>query len=505
MANWTQFFETEHLKADLKGRSVRGGAATLGGQGVYFVVQTASTMILARLLTPADFGLIAMVTAVTGFASLFKDLGLSMATVQKAEITHEQVSVLFWVNVAVSLMIALITAASAPVIAWFYGEPRLTAVAMALSLAFILGGLTVQHQALLRRQMRFTVLAVIPILSTAVAALAAIVSATLGLGYWALVVMELVLAFTNAAAVWIASPWRPGLPSRHAGVRGMVAFGANLTGFNILNYFTRNADSVVVGYALGSGPLGIYSKAYGLLTLPIRQINSPLTGVMLPALSRLQSDPEKYRNYYLRALAGIAMITMPIVSLLFVIADEVVLIVLGDQWISAVSVFRLLAPAAFLGSVNFAPGWLCISLGRPGIQLRWSMLSAPVTVIAFLVGVNWGVGGVATAFSATWCVLFVLLLAWASRGSPVRFRDILCSLVVPLIASVVAAAMTGAVLMWFGLEGLVAIRFVAALLIFGVSYLCCVMATSAGRELMRFLKDLPSLMRTKQIVTTGRQ
>jgi len=171
------FFDTEHLKAEL------------AGQGGRFLIQMVSTVVLARLLTPADFGLIAMVTAVTGFASLFKDLGLSMATVQKAEVTHEQVSVLFWVNVAISVLIALITAALAPVIAWFYGDPRLTAVGMALSLAFVFGGLTVQHQALLRRQMRFTALAIIPIVAMVAAVMAAIISATLGAGYWALVIM----------------------------------------------------------------------------------------------------------------------------------------------------------------------------------------------------------------------------------------------------------------------------------------------------------------------------
>jgi len=215
---YTEFFETEHLKLDLKGRSVRGGAATLAGQGGRFLIQMVSTVVLARLLTPADFGLIAMVTAVTGFAEFFKDLGLSMATVQKAEVTHEQVSVLFWVNVAMSVLIALITAALGPVIAWFYGDPRLATVTVALSLAFVFGGLTVQHQALLRRQMRFTALAIIPVIAMAAAVMAAIIAGSLGAGYWALVIMELTRAATSAAAVWLVCRWWPGLPTRGAGV-----------------------------------------------------------------------------------------------------------------------------------------------------------------------------------------------------------------------------------------------------------------------------------------------
>ncbi len=149
------FFDTEYLKADLKGRSVRGGAVTMAAQGIKFFLQIGSTVVLARLLTPEDFGLIAMVTAVTGFVMMFKDMGLSMATVQRAEIDHAQISTLFWINVVLSLAFMLLTATLAPAIAWFYSEPRLTWITLALAGAFIFSGFTVQHQALLRRQMNF--------------------------------------------------------------------------------------------------------------------------------------------------------------------------------------------------------------------------------------------------------------------------------------------------------------------------------------------------------------
>ena len=227
------FFDTEYLKTDLKGRSVRGGAVTMAAQGVTFFIRMGSTMVLARLLTPQDFGLIAMVTAVTGFVVMFKDMGLSMATVQKAEINHGQISTLFWINVVLSLGVMLVTAALAPAIAWFYGEPRLTWITLALAGAFVFGGLTVQHQALLRRSMRFGTLALIGIIGMLVGIVAAIIAAWYGAGYWALVIMQLSGAIAGAIAVWVACGWRPSLPVRCSGVREMLAFGGNLTGFNI--------------------------------------------------------------------------------------------------------------------------------------------------------------------------------------------------------------------------------------------------------------------------------
>jgi len=203
----------------------------MAAQGVRFFLRMGSTVVLARLLTPQDFGLIAMVTVITGFVMMFKDMGLSMATVQRDEVNHAQISTLFWINVGLSLCVMLLTAALAPVIAWFYGEPRLVWVTLALASAFIFGGFTVQHQALLRRQMRFGTLAVIGIISMVVGIITAIIAALSGAGYWSLVLMQLATAITIAIGVWVGCDWRPGLFVRRSGIRKMLAFGGNLTGF----------------------------------------------------------------------------------------------------------------------------------------------------------------------------------------------------------------------------------------------------------------------------------
>ena len=435
------FFDTEYLKADLKGRSVRGGAVTMAAQGARFFLQMGSTIVLARLLTPQDFGLIAMVTAVTGFVMMFKDMGLSMATVQRATIDHRQISTLFWINVVLSLCIMLVTAALAPGIAWLYGEPRLTWITLALAGAFIFGGLTVQHQALLRRQMRFGALALVEIISMSVGIAAAIITASYGAGYWSLVVMQLARAISIAVAVWFACDWRPGLPQRRAGVRKMLSFGGNLTASHILIYLVRNLDNILLGVVWGAGAVGLYSKAYGLLMLPIRQVNGPLTAVAIPALSSLQNNPDGYHRYYVKAIAILAFLSMPLIVFALCSAKEVVLLILGQQWVEAIPIFRALAPAAIMGSLNVVTGWGFVPLGRTDRQLRSSCFGSTLTIIAFFIGLRWGALGVAVAFSSAVLIKRLPQIIYAYHGTPLRLIDLGSVLWRPALACLIAAAM----------------------------------------------------------------
>ena len=434
-----EFFSTEHLKTDLKGRSVRGGAVTMGAQGARFFLQMGSMVVLARLLTPEDYGLIAMVTVVTGFVAMFKDMGLSMATVQRAEVNHGQISTLFWINVLLSLGLMLVTAALAPAIAWFYGEPQLVWVTLALAGAFIFGGLTVQHQALLRRQMRFGSLGLIQIVSMLVGVITAIIAAFYGAGYWALVFMELVTAITSAIAVWVVCGWRPGKPVRGSGVRPMLAFGGSLTGFSFLNYFTRNADNVIIGYALGSGALGYYCKAYNLLTLPIRQVNGPLSSVAIPALSVLQKQPEEFSQYFRKAVGLVAFLSVPLIVFVIVFAEDIIHLVLGDQWQESVPIFRALGPAALMGAWNVAPGWLFVACNHTTALFRYGLVSAPITILAFLIGVQWGAVGVAYAFSITFWTLYIFIIPYACYQTPVKPADFISSIWRPVLAAICAA------------------------------------------------------------------
>jgi len=433
-----RYSRPDALSENLRTHSVRAGAATLLAQACKFAIGIGSTAILARLLTPRDFGLIAMVLALTGFVDRFRDMGLAVATIQRPEITHRQVSTLFWVNTSFGAALTLAMTLVAPAIAWFYGEPRLKAVTIALAVTFLLGGLSIQHQALLRRQMRFGVLAVVQVGSVLAAAVLAVAAGWAGLGYWSLVVMQIVAALVNMLGLLSACAWRPSLPTRGAGIRAMLSFGGTLAGSNMLQYLIRNCDNLLIGWRLGAESLGLYSKAYQLLLLPISQLNVPLTGVAIPTLSRLQAEPDRYRLYYQRGVQLLVTVGMPLVVFTFVAADEIVSVVLGQQWTGAAAIFRALAPAAFVDTFAVATAWVFVSLGDVRRQFRWMLFSAVVILTAFCIGLRWGVIGVASAFSVCQCALVFPAVAYCFRRTPLRGRDLAAVLWRPAVCAAVA-------------------------------------------------------------------
>jgi O-antigen/teichoic acid export membrane protein len=435
-----KYFRTDHLKDDLKRRSVRGGAVTMVAQVFKFSFSLGSNVVLARLLTPQDYGLIGMATAVTGFVTLFKDLGLSMATVQKEEINHEQVSNLFWVNLALSVTTALIAVAIAPGIAWFYHEPRLIWITLALAIGFIIGGLGVQHSALLNRQMQYKVLMFNDVLSMLLGIASAMVAAWYGLGYWALVIMPLVSGIVGTVGVWIACDWRPGLPGRRNGTRAMLAFGGHLTGFSTVNYFARNLDNVLIGKYWGAQQLGLYAKAYQLLLLPLNQINAPISAVAVPTLSRLQSDPQQFRNYYLKALSIVAFLTMPIITFMVVASEEIIGLLLGSQWRDASLLFRLLSISALVQPTCNTTGWLYISRGRTDRMLKWGLLSSSWLVTSFFVGLPHQASGVAFSYAIAMLLQAAPCIYFATRGTSITMLDVLQAVMQTFISSFIAAA-----------------------------------------------------------------
>ncbi|WP_375513808.1 lipopolysaccharide biosynthesis protein, partial [uncultured Nostoc sp.] len=433
------YFNTDHLKADIKGRSVRGGAVTMGAQVFKFSLNLISNVVLARLLTPQDYGLIGMVTAVIGFVSLFKDLGLSMATVQKEEINHQQVSTLFWVNVALSVFTTLVALALAPVIAWFYHEPRLIWITLALLSGFIFSGLSVQHNALLNRQMHYKALMLNDVIAMLFGVIAAIIAALCGLGYWSLVIFPLVSGFVNTIGLWMTCTWRPSAPAWQSGIGSMLAFGGNLTGFSTINYFARNLDNVLIGRFWGAQQLGLYAKAYQLLLLPINQINAPITAVAIPGLSRLQHEPQKFRRYYLKAISMIAFFTMPTITFMIVASEEIIVFLLGSQWRDASTIFRLLSISALVQPICNTTGWLYISRGRSDSMLKWGLLSSSWLVISFFIGLPHQAFGVALSYAIAMLLQAVPCIYFATRGTSITILDVLQVIKETFISSVVAS------------------------------------------------------------------
>jgi O-antigen/teichoic acid export membrane protein len=434
-------FQTTDLRADLGRRSVGGGAVTMAAQAVKFVLALGSTAILARLLSREDFGLIAGVLAFIGLADRFKDLGLPMSTVQREEISHAQVSTLFWINAGLAGALAALAAGAAPAVAWFYEEPAMIAVTVALATTILAGGLTVQHQALLRRGMRFARLAGLEVAALLLGATAAVVAAAAGAAYWSLVVMQVVVALINLAGVWLLCPWRPGRPVRGSGVRPMLVFGGYLSGKGLLQYASKSLDKMLVGRYCGADSLGIYSKAWQLLLLPVQQLSLPLTGVAVSTLSRLQHDPARYRAFLHAGVQVLVFFSMPLVVILFVAAEELVLAVLGPAWMDVVPVYRVLAPAALMSTFNAATGWVYISWGHTRRQFRWVAFSSVLQMLAFLAGLPWGTIGVAAAFSIAVVILRLPGLAYCFKGTPLRVAPFLAVIGRPAAASVVAGGL----------------------------------------------------------------
>jgi O-antigen/teichoic acid export membrane protein len=437
-------FQTDHLKVNLGGRAARGGVVAITSQGLKFIIMLTATSVMARLLTPQDYGLIGMVAVVTGFVSMYKDLGLSAATIQKSEINSEQISTLFWVNVALSLAIVLVTVALAPLIAWFYGEPRLTAITIVTSIGFLISGLTVQHEALLRRQMRYLALATIGVSSVFMGYVVGILMAWRGFSYWALVGSQLALIITGTGLTLLLCRWVPGLPRRNTGVRSMIKFGGNLTGFTTINYFSRNLDNLLIGRFAGAQQLGLYSRAYQLMLLPLDQINEPITSVAVPSLSRLMDSPDSYRRAYLRMLEKIAMLTMPGVVLMILTSDWIIHVLMGPQWDGAVRIFVILGISALFQPIANTTGWLLISQGRTHHLLKWGLMSGPIIVASFLIGLPWGAVGVAAAYAcARVCVVDPLLYWFVGREGPVRTIDFYKTMA-PFVAASLFALLAGA-------------------------------------------------------------
>lgn len=441
-ANDTEALPGDGKTQDLRRRAIRGGAITIASQFAKLAITMISTVVLARLLTPNDFGLVAMVAAVTGVLALVQDSGLSMATVQKSHVTRELISSIFWINVALGSIVSLLCVVLAPVLAALYREQRLSAIGIAIASTFIIDAIGAQHMALLRRQLRMKAIAAVDILSTAVGVAVSIAMALVGFGYWALVGMRIATSFASTLGCWIAESWRPSRPAkpRHgSGVGSMLRFGGFLSGFNLVNYVFRNIDNVLIGWRWGAGPLGMYQKAYGLLMLPINQVNSPISGVAIAALSRIQDDPPRQRRYFIGGYSITVAVVVPIVVGGAVFADAIIRFLLGDQWLEAVDIFRYLAPAALIGALLNPFGWLFISTGRVDRQFRAALVWTPVVTAAFAIGLPYGPEGVAIAYSVISALLAIPLCFYAVHGTTIKPRDIVVAIRLPMLAGLAAA------------------------------------------------------------------
>ncbi len=397
-------------------------------QLIKIVVQFGSVIILSRLLLPSDFGMVAKVAPICGIAALFLDIGLSQVTVQKDNLRHEEANAFFWINVAVSMFLMLILIALSPVVGWFYNDPRVIPLTIAMALLILLGGMGNQHGAILRRRMEFKTLAVIDIMGTFGALFSSILFAVIYKSYWALFAGVVAGTFIPVAGVWIATKWKPSYPKSVQGIRSMLKFGAGISCYNISIYFSRNIDNLLIGHRWGDRSLGLYDRAYKLLLFPLTRVIDPIGGSLIPLLSRLKTDSESYRGIILSSIEQISLLVWPGIICAIVYVDDLVPLFLGKNWEGVEMIFLPLAVAAMLQSINTAGNWVFISLGRSTDYGKWGIFVATTSVASFVIGLPYGASGVATAYAISEVIRTPLLWAYATSKGPIKWQDVMGTL-----------------------------------------------------------------------------
>jgi len=429
---------------NLRQRTLMGlgwnGAARLLGQ----LLQLAATVILARLLSPKEYGLLGMVLVFTGFASFVADMGLGASIIQRSTVTERHLNSVFWLNVATGLALTAVFALAAPLIARFYQEPQLRLLTAAIALSFFLGSLNVVQVALLDKALNFRTKFWIETVSSVASGAVAVVLAFSGAGVWALVGQTLTQAAVRVLMMWSQSSWRPAWSFDFAAIRELMRFSGHLVGFGVVIYWSQNVDKLVIGRWIGSAALGIYSLADKLMRLPIASVTDVTTSVMFPALSFIQDDVESVRRAYLRATRMIALITFPAMVALGVLAEPAILVVYGPKWRGSIVILQLLCFAGLVQSATNTAGWIFMSQGRTDVLFRIGIYTTAVRAIGVLIGSHWGLMGVAWAY-VLGGYLFVWYPVWSRAGRIVNlsFTALLRNVAGPLGC----AALMG-VLLW---------------------------------------------------------
>jgi polysaccharide transporter, PST family len=475
----------------LRRAAVRGAGVMVFAQGVSFAVQLAATVVLARLLTPADFGVVTMVTTFSLLLCSFGLNGFTETILQREEVTHFLASNLFWINIGAGVVLTLAFAALGPLIALFYHDPLVTHVVEGMSLTILAASGSVIHLALMNRAMRFAAVSANGVVARAVCIIVSIILALAGWGYWALVVGNIALQLSTTVGAWLMCRWIPGRPRRVPGTGACVKFAINVYSRFSFSYFSGNTDNLLVGWRFGAGALGLYKKAFDLFFVPVCQLLSPMSAVAVTTLSRFNRDRTQYQRYFLSGLSVLALLGMGIGADFTLIGGDLIRLILGPNWAEAGRIFAFFGPGIGVMLLYNTHGWIHISIGRPDRWFRWAVIEFLCTAGLFLILLPWGPRGIALAWTVSFFVL--MLPAFWYAGKPIGFGvdSVLAVVWKFFVASVVA----GGSVAWLihimrpfaatpGALGAFA-RLVSVSLLFSALYLGMVIALHRGLEPLR--------------------
>jgi PST family polysaccharide transporter len=434
------YFDDNSIEPDHGRRSLRFGAVVVSARALVTFIQVLTVLVLARLLSPEDYGLATMVTAITVFAPMLVSLGTPDAVVQRAHITEKEISALFWISVAVGCGAAALMAACGPLIARFYGEPRLTSIAGVSALTFVVSALSCQHNTLLRRAMKFKDLAAVELSANLLSAGGAIAMAIYGLDYWALVLRPVMTTFFIASGCWLRCPWVPGYPVMSVGAKEMLRQGGHCMGAFITDYIANSSDRVMIGYRSGPVLLGYYQNAMIIYENLGQLLVSSAHNVVVASLAKAQNNRDEIRRLWHKALSTLGFYAMPAFGILAVTGQDLVPVLLGSKWSHAGVLVSILALRGIPNTVERTSGWLHVVAGRTDRWMRWGLIALCAQLIALFCGLPYGPTGVATAFAVCSFIMSIPAVAYSGVPLDIRAIDVITAVWRPQIATLLAAA-----------------------------------------------------------------
>jgi O-antigen/teichoic acid export membrane protein len=423
----------------LRRRAVRSAGITVSSQAVMFVVQLGGTFVLARILTPRDFGLVTLVTTFSLLLAGFGLNGFTEAVIQREKIDHRLASNLFWINLGIGTLLSAGFASAGVFLVHMFGDPRLDRVTIGMSVSVLFGSASVLHLALLKRAMQFTISSAADIAGRVISVALSIILACLGWSYWALVAGAIAQpAVVTAVAFWNCR-WLPSFPRRAAGTAEVVGYAFHVYGRYIFSYATRNTDNLLVGWRFGSDALGFYKKAYDLFLLPTSQLIVPVSGVAISTLCKLTQDLAEYRLVFLRALTMLAFAGMGIGACLTIVGSDLMRVLLGPGWALSGKVFTYFGPGIGIMLVYNANGLIHLSIGSAKRWFRWGLIEFVVTVSFFVLSLRWGPVGLAVAWTASFWVLAIPAFWYAGKPIGLGVASVVAVVWRYILASVLAA------------------------------------------------------------------
>ena len=425
-------------------RIAKGAAWTAGAQWVVLLTQFATSIVLARMLLPSDYGLVGLALVYTGFVTLVANLGMGPALIQRRTIDDGHICAAFWGTAGVSVLLFLASVVAAPVVADFFHQPQLVVIVRVTAIALLLSPLNSILYSLLSRKLAFRPLAMIDVAAAIASQGAALVLALSGWGVWSLVVAQLISPLMRLPLLLRLNRWLPSPRFDPHRFVELLSFSSHVVGFNFVNYFARNLDKVIIGKLLGSAALGFYDISYQIMLKPLQNISQTISAPLFPALSSIQNDKAQASEIYRRVVVYIALITFPIMTGIGLTAGDFVPLLLGEKWTPAIPIIQILCLVGAIQSVGSTVGDIYLSQGRSDIMLKWSLATTPLIAGAFLIGATWGVVGVAAGYAVINLPLWIISHGIANRLiglNPRRFWLSLFPVIFHCLA-IVAAVLT---------------------------------------------------------------